>query len=245
MEIVYKHLGIAVRTSSLPSLEKTETSQGLLLWKEADGLPEREVWEVLITQTWTWVDIKFQLEHSAPPLSAGEPLQLQRCSSTASFNSFMMYQENHLSQLEFQSPSGTLKSFWLIRVSSNLCTRTQHTNRFQEKIMSQLQPHPHTINHINYFIQSGSNSQTEVSGTLKDAYLNSQRQGEETVFNNVDLYQCCFFLVLQFKNLWCSHCVQWRGFLFLLFFCRFWNVCRSHRAWCPCFFQEHCPPYCL
>lgn len=43
MEIVYKHLGIAVRTSSLPSLEKTETSQGLLLWKEADGLPEREV----------------------------------------------------------------------------------------------------------------------------------------------------------------------------------------------------------
>lgn len=133
----------------------------------------------------------------------------------------MMYQENHLSQLEFQSPSGTLKSFWLIRVSSNLCTRTQHTNRFQEKIMSQLQPHPHTINHINYFIQSGSNSQTEVSGTPKDAYLNSQRQGEETVFNNVDLYQCCFFLVLQFKNLWCSHCVQWRGFLFLLFFADF------------------------
>lgn len=101
----------------------------------------------------------------------------------------MMYQENHLSQLEFQSPSGTLKSLWLICVSSNLPTRAQHTDRFQEKIMSQLQPHPHTINHINYFIQSGSNGQSKVSGKPKEAYLNSQRQAEGTVSNHAEVYQ--------------------------------------------------------
>lgn len=70
--------------------------------KQSACLPGREVWEVLIIQTWTWLDIKFQLvlEHSAPPLSAGEPLQFQHCSSPARFNFFMMYQENCLGQLE-------------------------------------------------------------------------------------------------------------------------------------------------
>lgn len=98
-------------------------------------------------------------------LGSAEPLQLQHCSSPVKF---------HFCQLALYTPPGTLKSFWIICVS---------TDHFEENIISHLLTPP-SCYQSHYFVQSGANSQNRICGKPKEisTYLNSQKTRRRACF---------------------------------------------------------------